>query len=331
MTVPWFIGGGAEHSAEVARLLAYHAVDGGSEGVGAADHMRVMARPVPGNGVRILPGAISVLNRSSGGIFQSYIDRVPIEKDLDIAATGSGGGRTDLIVYRVEDPQYPPWNPPSNVAEGPYGFYRVISGVPSGTTTAEELNLGYSAYALAKVTLPASTATVQQAHITDLRKIANPRAYRRLFAYNLVQADGDFRLTSTTAQWWPELGPAHWRVDIPEWAVKANLIGTWNGVRTHDSIAYGRVWARIGAAPGWGEGLVDTQHQSWDMARTGSGYARETWATADDVNIPEALRGTDQAVRLLGRRDDATAGTNGPLITAMSSISFDIEFYEIAI
>lgn len=92
-----------------------------------------------------------------------------------IAATGSAGGRSDLIVAQVEDPNMAgePWQTPTNPAVGPYIFTRVIPNVPAGTTSLRPLGYsGRSAIVLARVDLPASTGTVTASMITDLRELA---------------------------------------------------------------------------------------------------------------------------------------------------------------
>src|SRR5690606_29700444 len=126
--VPWFVGGGAEHSPEVARLLAY-AATGGAEGIVLPTDLRVAPLSAPGSGVRVLPGAAPVRTRASGGALQTYVARLPVANTVSISATGSGAGRSDLIVARIEDPYVAgtPYQEPENPASGPYVFTRVIS------------------------------------------------------------------------------------------------------------------------------------------------------------------------------------------------------------
>ena len=54
-SVPWFVGGGALHSPEVARLLA-HAATSGAAGVVTPADLAVSALPVPGASVRVAVG-----------------------------------------------------------------------------------------------------------------------------------------------------------------------------------------------------------------------------------------------------------------------------------
>lgn len=174
-TVPWFVEGGAEHSAEVARLVAYLAT-GGAEGVVTSPSFRVQALATPGEGVRVVAGAAVVRNRALGGDYQSYIARQAVETELDTNPSTSAGPRSDLVILRVENPHISgePWQQPGDVKIGPYVFLRVIEGVHSTCRSVHELNLGYSAITLARIDFPPSTGTVTAAMITDLRSIVNP-------------------------------------------------------------------------------------------------------------------------------------------------------------
>ena len=137
--------------------------------------------------------------------------------------TGSSGGRSDLVVARITDPQYE-GQPPADPDDFDYAYVDIIQGVSSSTRSARDLNLSYPAIALARIDLPASTGTVQASHITDLRELAQPRSVRFLRAYALVSGDGSFELTSTgeNGAAWPEPqdlpSMGAWRVDVPEWA-----------------------------------------------------------------------------------------------------------------
>lgn len=324
--VPWFVGGGAEHSPEVARLMAYAATSG-AEGVVHSTDLRVRPLDVPGGGVRVMPGAALIRNRATGGAAQTYVGRLPQADTVEIAPTGSGAGRSDLIVARVEDPYMPgePWQEPEDPTRGPYVFTRVIPNVSPTATTAPA---GQSAIPLARIDLPASTGTVTAAMITDLREVALPRSYRRLFTYNLTSDDGTQYISSDgSEQFWPNVPDQVWYVDIPEWATHANIIGHWGGVKMQKSTAWGTIWVRIGRPDGYGEGNVRTQDQRWDALASGNenDQVRETWAAADDITIPAALRGTSQPIRLMARR---MAGGASPGLDSASSISVDVQFTE---
>jgi len=154
--VPWAIGGDAEHGPDVARMLAYLAT-GGKQGVVAPTDLKVLPLDVPGSGVKVLAGGASVLNRTASQ--QAYTVR-NANTDIDsvkIGATGSGAGRSDLIICRVDNPNVDGNAPaPDDPVKGPYVKFDVIPGVPAGTRRLSSLSqyAGLSAIELARVDLP---------------------------------------------------------------------------------------------------------------------------------------------------------------------------------
>lgn len=325
--VPWFIQAPAEHSAEVARTLAYQAI-GGKEGLARTGDLMVQALPVPGGAVQVLPGAAGILNRGSGGGGQAYVGRVGAAVTVPIAATGSGAGRSDLLVFRVQDPQYGGPVPPS-AEEGPYIGLDVISGVTAGTTRVQDVpgHEADSAVTLARVDLPASTGTVTNGMITSLARVANPLRESVLRTYALVGGD-TAPLTSTSAyptggQTWPVAVEDAWGgVDIPEWATRARIIMTWAGVLCSGN-AWGTVWVQV--APTVNPANVKTQAVAWD-AQNAPGNYRTVVIASDDIAIPEALRGTSQKFYPRARKDPAAAGS--ATLDWGSAMVLQIEFYE---
>ncbi|MFG3715807.1 hypothetical protein [Micromonospora sp. NPDC047730] len=239
---------------------------------------------------------------------------MPTETVVPIAATGSGGGRSDLIVARVEDPFMPgePWQTPADVKVGPYVYVRVIAGVPAGTTSVAALNLGYSAIALGRVDLPANTGTVTQAMIVDLRRVANPRRERLVITVNPGQRY-DLTATTFTGPWTNASGS----VEVPPWAAKAIIRTSIGGVVVTSGVAWGQIRARLGT--------LTTQATRWDDTATGDGN-RRFWRDADTLSVPSALRGTTQTVTLEANR--AAGSTAGVYADTSSSLDFDIEFVE---
>ena len=326
---PWMIGNGVEHTVEVARLLA-HAGTGGAEGIVTPGDLKVQPLNVPGTKVRIAPGAVLLKNRYPGGGQQTYVGRNTSEHEVSITATGSGGGRSDLVVARVLDPQYEGQEP---VDPNDFDYMRteIIEDVPSSTKRFDELGLNYPAVALARIDLPASTGTIESSHITDLRSMAQPRKERHLIAYALEESDGQLRLTSTTGAAWPKIedigNTEQWYLDVPEWAERVRVLATWNGVfieNTPQQNVWGRVWAHIGAVND--PDRVETPKSGFDTAQY-DGNVREAWAAAGDLAVPAGLRGRRIPVYLRGRVDSGT-GNSRPVLRFASSVSLDIEFYE---
>lgn len=170
---PWAVEGG-QTSADVGRLLAWHATSG-FVGVAKPTDLVVKALSVPGGSVRVMPGACTVPVKALGKTNQTYIGANPSEDVIAIPATGSGGGRSDLIVARVENPiAGEPWQPPADPITGQYIFTRRYPSVPAGTTHVVQVDPSASALTLARIDIPASTGTITDAMIHDLRGVANP-------------------------------------------------------------------------------------------------------------------------------------------------------------
>ena len=329
-STPWFVGGGAEHSPEVARFLAYMAT-GAAEGVAAVADLKVTALPVPGGAVRVMPGGALIRNRYAGGGQQSYALRNPTATDVTIGSTGSAGGRTDLVVARVLDPQYE-GQPPADPLAFDYARLRVIQGVPAGTRTAQELNLGYPAVALARVTLPASTATVQAAHITDLREVANPKYHVEPRTHAQLNGDGQQLLTAQNAypvgQYFPPLGgnggesKVH-TIRIPEWATEMTIEARWLSVWLKEFSRKGAYWVTFDTVVKNNPAYY-TQSFAWASEDTSS---RQTWVAADTISVPEEYRGRDVHFALRAKRD----GGNdfGEVYTdGASGTTLRVEFFE---
>ena len=330
--VPYLVGGGFEHSAEVMRAMLA-ASTSGAEGIVTPGDFKVRPLSVPGTSVRVAPGNALIRNSYGGGQAQTYACRAGSETQVPIEATGSAGSRTDLIVARIDDPTY------QGGAFDPLTFeaarFEVIQGVPASTKTVAGLGLSYPAIALARVTLPASTGTVTSAMITDLRALAQPRKERHLFVHPMTQADGIVRIVNRRdiGDWWPNPDTiTGWRIDVPEWAQRVRIIGQAGGVliRRGSANAWGRVWARIGSQyDGTG---IDTQETSWDLASGTTGNHRESWITGADRAVPAGLRGaTNQMLGMRGRVISSDNDDSLPVLDSLSVVSLDVEFYETAV
>lgn len=316
-SVPWFVGGGAEHSPEVARLLGYVAFRG-NEGILGPGDCAVRALAVPGGKVRVMPGACAILNRALGGAYQAYAGRLVSEDEVDIPPTGSSGGRSDLIVARIEDPTLAgePWQDPVDPTVGPYVFSRVIPNVPPTTKTVAELGLGYTAIALARVDVPASTGTITDAMIVDLRQVANPRRDRDIIAEGWWGTGTDDLTNSNWAEY--PVG-ANYQVFVPAWATQVKVVATWAQIQNVTGNTYGSVRVRLGS--------VITESVNYDSVWNGGSY-RTNLLCADRVPIPSAMRGTMQPLVMEAMRQ---AGQTGWMqMDGGSAIVLDYEFAETA-
>ncbi|KRE79942.1 hypothetical protein [Arthrobacter sp. Soil763] len=312
---PWAVGGGAALGVEVARTLAY-ASTRGAEGVVGLGDLKVTAQPVPNNTVAVVPGAALILNRYPGGGQQTYGLRNATQTDVPITATGSAGGRTDLVVARILDPQYEGPEPADPVTFQ-YSRLEVIQGVPAGTKRAKELNLGYPAVELAKVTLPANTATVTSGMITDLRRVAQPRRDRAMVT-----------LFPTATQTIPTTGYASWPIQpgqkplvaVPEWATRVDIVAHLSGVKFAQS---GGAMTTAGIRTGFGSSLPAENGIIVQDAADASGRYHYTLIGTHVVD--ESMRGTDQYINLQAYR---SAGSGLWTADYQTSIVIDWEFSE---
>ncbi len=304
--VPWAVGGGAVMQAEVLRLIGYLAADAGEGVVGGAD-CAVLALPVPDAGVRVMPGAVAMLNRSADaelGAQQAYVARNPAAETVDITATNSGGGRTDLVAVIVEDPQYAGQPDPASVQDGPYVRVVVYEGVGAGVTRLDQVDAGQTGLALARVTLPASTSAVQAGHITDLRSVPNPRVRQETKIINLPNGWADATLTAAAYTTFPS--GASWNVEVPSWASRVHLelyvSGVWvDNDSSNDSGNWsGKVRAKLGTVVTADAELNPTvpQQNKRDTC---------TYLAAGDLAVPKALRGTTQALTAQALKSGGTA------------------------
>ncbi|MDI3407688.1 hypothetical protein [Streptomyces cavernicola] len=314
-SVPWFTEGGAEHSSEVARLLAYAAF-GGAEGVVGSADLQVKALGTPAAAVQVRTGACAIINRAQGGAYQAYAARLPVADQVPIAATGVSA-RSDLIVARIENPYSygETWPNPSDPKVGPYVYTRVISGVPKTTTNVRQVRGSDSAIALARIDIPANTTSVTQAMIKDLRTMVAPRRDRRLYtAFPSTLST----LTYSDNKWhnWPG-EPAKWDIDVPEWATRLKIVTTIAGLRMTKSNIYASMQNVFGTIHGQNTVIDDN---------TGTPTRRQTVVIADNMNISSSLRGTTQRLYLQTYMSKIESGDLS--VDGSTSIVADLEFVE---
>lgn len=314
--VPYFVGqAGVRHSAETVRAALYASTIG-AEGVSGVSDLKVQAQAVPNGTVQVLTGGSLLLNRYAGGSGQSYAMRNATATDVTVTPTGSGGGRTDLIVARILDTQYE-GAPPADVNDFQYSRIVAIQGVPAGTTTAKELNLSYPAIALAKVTLPANTGTVTAAMITDLRRVALPRRDRQLTA---VYPTNPLTLPSGAYGPWPISVAQRPQVLVPEWATKLQIVAHISGALFTKGA--GTDFSRAGIVTQFAGVNAENGILIQDAADTSGRYHYTMIGTH---TVAAAQRGTLQSLALLGQR---TYGTGVWSADDQTTVAIDYEFSE---
>ncbi|MBP3044893.1 hypothetical protein KKR91_01115 [Arthrobacter jiangjiafuii] len=322
-SVPWFIGGGAEHSPAVARMLAYAATSGAT-GVISPSDLRVTALPTPGAAVRIMPGGAAILNRYPGAANQSYTARNASATDVAVPATGSSGGATRYLILRVDDPEFG-GQAPTNVVDGPYVRAVLVSSIT---------NLAYPFVPLAKITQPANTATITQAMIADIRDIANPREKQVIIPRPLqgsdVPAAGFDQLNGATSDGQPYPFYAQGANQsgntllIPEWATRMQIEATWIAVRMQpaNTDGFGDYWVDFGPVVRPEKLKYSTRVYHWDQVA--GDFSRNNWELADEVAIPEELRGQNVSFLMKASRQGAAY----PRMDGRSGYKLKVRFLE---
>lgn len=330
--VPWFVGGGAQHSPEVARLLAYAATNG-AEGVVGVNDLKVRQLTQPGPQVRVALGAGLALNRSASSGQQTYVVRAPSETVVDVASTGVGAGRSDLVIARVEDPYLAgsPYPDPPDVTVGPYVAARIVSGVPASTLRVQDVpgHAGDTAVTLARLDIPGSTTNITDAMIVDLREMAVPREHYELRAYAIVTDDTE-TLTSEepTYEVWPNAAANGWqKLHIPSWATRLRITMTWAGVLFPPGNVWGFVKVNIGGGGTQTPPYMETQAIGFDGPNN-SGNVRMTIVAADDISVPETMRGLDFKVYPMGYIRAGSPVDARPIMDKYSALTFQAFFLE---
>ncbi|MFD7639584.1 hypothetical protein ACFV4P_02930 [Kitasatospora sp. NPDC059795] len=303
---PLMVTGGT-HPARALRMMVRD-LSHGAQGITEGGDLKVAPTSTPGPGVRVGSGSAVIAGATWGQ--GSYTQANSGDHVVPIAPTG-GTGRTDLLVLRVEDPEFEGNRDP---ARDDIGYLHVIPGV-SATTTAPPS--GMTAIPLARITLPANCATVTAAMITDLRKVANPRRDRSLqqiigFPYSVLPPASGVWQTN-----WPP--DARVYTDVPIWATRANVVATFTGVRVFGETFFG---VRLK----WSDGWLSNEYQV-DMDTT-TFASRTTVMVADSPYLDPSFRGKKQELRLqAGRYNDAKGNAD---VDRSTAITFDVEFIESA-
>lgn len=291
---PWFIGlEGVEHSAEVARMLAWAATSGAS-GIIEPGDLKVRAQTVPSDSVRIAPGGFVVESKYSGARQQSYIERAPTETVLEVPATGSSGGATRYVVARVTDPDYPGGGTiPAVPNDATYAAPYLVSSLSSTRTEV----------VLAKIVQPANTAAITNTMITDMRTVANPRRETVTLGRPSVRADAGPEMDLATreadgGEYFPG-GAGYFnvfKVDVPKWATQIKIRPEWFSVRYQSGQnVWGTYWMEFGDEyrdhtwPGKQQYEFSTQRFQFDSP--GGSTMRTDWSLIDTKTIPAKLRG----------------------------------------
>lgn len=315
--VPWMIGSGANHSAEVGRLLAYAAC-GGAEGVVGPGDFKVTQSVVADGNINIAAGGAAMLNQFPGGGQQMYLERnnSPIVKAM--TPQGAGGPRYDLVTLLVHDPQYAGQPAPVSVADGPYCEIKVYENVASTVKTLAEVDPNKTGIALARVAFSASDSVVTTAEITDLRQMVQPRIKK---ITKIISPGGTTALPGAYGT--APVG-ASWNVDVPKWATRVRLTATWAGVQFVDT-ASGAGAAGGGARVALGAMVSDVTAFQVDATASNKPIT-QTLVAAGDVAVSSGVRGTTLALSAQLQKNSGSGMTANTNVNTTCIV--ECEFYE---
>lgn len=314
MSAPWFVGGGAKHSPETARLLA-NAATSDSEGIVAPGDYKVRPLAVPGAGVLISAGS-AVLRAApyTGGRSQSYMTRRAADTQVATTTTGSGAARSDLVIQRIDDPQFSGNLVPTD-PNAIFDPFVIITGVPAGTRRVSDLSpaLPYPAIELARIDRPANTSAVGLDSIVDLRRLVQPRESRVLEShqYNAGQEIG----VTTEFLTFTEFQPM---IEVPRWATAFRQVATINGMAQHPTVSSeGQLRVLLGSVGG------AASRFDFDPVRDGM---RHTVGTSNGSDNITAIAGTTQQIMVQARCDSGLIAVH-----PSTHIVIDTQFYERAV
>jgi hypothetical protein len=297
---------GATHSAQQFRMLVRDLARG-AEGVTQGDDLKITQRATPGGGVSVADGSGVVRGRAN--TFQGSYSACNIgTADVTIGATG-GTGRSDMVILRIEDPEY---EGTLNPVTDQIAYFQVISNVSAAATAIPD---GRTGIPLARIDIPASTSTITNAMITDLRKVANPRRDRRLYTQSPT---GDSSLIGSSTTYAYFSTASGWNIAIPDWATTVRVRVDVCPLRYSTADFFGNLRATFGASLTLqATGLDDNQ---------GSGVRKIPAICADTLTVPSAYRGTTQLLRAQANGNTGNAGRIN--VTSSTTFIADVEFEE---
>jgi hypothetical protein len=301
---------GATHSAQQFRMLVRDLANG-AEGITQGDDLKVTQRSTPGGGVTVGDGSGVVRGRANA--FQGSYSVCNIgATDVDIAATGAGGGRSDMVIVRVEDPEYEGSLDPQ---VDDIAYFQVISNVSSSATTIPD---GRTGIPLARIDIPANTSTITDAMITDLRKVANPRRLRTLATQSPSSMSTGIGSSTSYSYFSTAAG---WNITVPDWATKAIVKIDVSPIRYDLGNFYGQISATFGSS-------LATQAITLDDNQ-GTGTRRIPAIIADTLTLPASYRGTTQLLRV--RAAGLNAGQAARIyVDSGTTLVADVQFEEAA-
>lgn len=306
----WAIDGGNVNG-QLARTVLFKSTSG-RRGVTLPGDLKVTALPTPGNAVRIAKGGGTIPNDYAPSSGQSYGTLRDAVDQLTVPATGSSGGAVRYVIQKINDPQYPgvPAVDPKDPDSYPYDPFVLVNSID---------NLAYPNLPLARINQPANTATITNAMITDLRRVAKPQTERELYLGPAAVQN----LTSSTFVKWPSYEVS---VPVPEWANWVKIIAHVNGAQQMAGKTYGEVRLNFGTTLQSGTTSYDIN----SSVSVNDGARLSTIGVVLSAALPANYRGTNQALRVMANKLGGALDPGYLRADAATHIEYDVWFQEVA-
>lgn len=314
LETPWAIDG-PEVSAATARQLSYTNT-GGDSGITGPRDLLVRQTSTPGTSVEVLPGSYTVVNRNAK--YQSYTGRNLQSELVDIPASGTTA-KTWYLGIEILDPEYPG---NGTVVEGQEDEFDYVHFVLRSSLTQNTKTW----LPLARITVPANTATITNSIIKDLREMCNPRTKVVPRARASLGSDQGMTLNSTTGEWFPGDGTdtgARQEIEVPYWATRMVIEAMWIQVRYEGGKnSYGTYWI------GYGTSANQNSTQEFMFNSPGSAVdgMRANWPLADYRTVPTAMRGETCVFSFMAKRNSASTGRAS--MDGLSGLTLKVTFME---
>lgn len=319
-SVVWAVNG-ASHDAQLAREQTWINT-GGQTGIVGPASLEVRAQPTPGGSVRVMPGGFAIAATPGGSVgytnapWQSYGKAVYQTTTVAIAPTGSSGSRTDVVGIIINDPQYEGTSGSVDYETHQFWSFHVIQNANAFSNRAEQFGLSRPFLPLAQVTIPANTATITNAMITDLRFLAVERSAQD----SVVQRPSEDRTLNVFST------PQYVSLDqinsivIPQWATHVKLDGEIVGAAATGSGDVNGI-TRFAFSPGSGNKY--TGSVPFNESNSWSRFSLPAFGT---IALDDNDRGRRAFIRFQVQR---TSGAGGLSITSgLSAYRLRVSFVE---
>lgn len=306
MALVWAVNG-SKFTADAARAETFKNTSGG-RGVTLPGDLKVTALPTPGAFVRVASGSGTMPAGYVGAPGQSYGVLEMTSNDVPVPATGSGSAVTRYLIMRVVDPQFE-GQPPADPVNAEYRIFEWVSSIAPGAIAKPYLPL-------VKLVQPASTATITNAMLTDIRKLTRPR-----FEHHTLMSGPTVEQSPTTSGGiWPNYRPT---VEVPEWANWLTLKADLYSVGHRNGTVNGQLTATLGAIGDANQ--LRAANAGFDLDLPPGAGVRISLGVGGAGLIPAALRGTTQP---LGTEAIKQSGTGNIFTVTGTQVIYTVTFTE---